>query len=213
TKFRIPSPPPKISPVSSVSPYSPQQLHHAFLSQRNVSEFNTTWKKSDFRKVQRLGKGSFGEVWLIEELSTNEQMAWKKMDYSTKEERKIADNEIKMVRDSYEIFHSSNSPFLHVIKPLGFFLNDSRNEAFLVLEYCSGGDLHSYIKDMISKGLEISDAKAFEIIGQVGSAIHQLHSHRIIHGDLKLSNVLLTSDFKVKLADFGLARVLRDGRT
>ncbi|KAA6377579.1 MAG: hypothetical protein EZS28_026895, partial [Streblomastix strix] len=164
------------------------------------------------KQIKKLGKGGFGEVWLIEEINTKQQMAWKKMDYNTEEERKIVDSEVKILRDQYQNCRKSSQSFVHIVKPLGFLINEKGDKAFLVMEYCPGGDLNSYIKDMISKGTEIAVEKFWEIIGQLISAIFQLHSHGIIHGDLKPSNVLLTNDFRIKLADFGSARELQEGK-
>ncbi|KAA6380955.1 MAG: putative NEK protein kinase, partial [Streblomastix strix] len=160
-------------------------------------------------QLKKLGSGGYGEVYLVQEFKTQTKMAWKKMKYSTDQEKEIVNNELKIIIDSYEIFCQSRSQFLHIVKPLGFFLNGKMNKAFLVLEYCAGGDLRKYIEDMKKKGTEISENKAWEMIAQVASSVYLLHSHRIIHGDLKPSNILLTENLVVKLADFGLAHLLQ----
>ncbi|KAA6354266.1 MAG: putative NEK/NEK6 protein kinase, partial [Streblomastix strix] len=54
--------------------------------------------------------------------------------------------------------------------------------------------------------------KAWEIVCQIAQSVQQLHANNIIHGDIKPENILLTEDFKVKLADFGLSRKLREGK-
>ncbi|KAA6379638.1 MAG: putative MAP kinase kinase skh1/pek1, partial [Streblomastix strix] len=89
---------------------------------------------------------------------------------------------------------------------------EDQDKAYLVLEYCENGDLRQYIQNMQNSGTEISDAKAFELIRQVTLALNQLHMNRIIHGDIKPENILLTQDFQIKLSDFGLTRKLQEGR-
>ncbi|KAA6394917.1 MAG: putative Serine/Threonine kinase domain protein [Streblomastix strix] len=66
---------------------------------------------------------------------------------------------------------------------------------------------------MKKSGQMISVQDAWSFISQMASAIFQMHSNDIIHGDLKPSNVLLTRDRKIKLGDFGLARKLSNGAT
>ncbi|KAA6381642.1 MAG: putative NEK protein kinase [Streblomastix strix] len=118
-----------------------------------------------------------------------------------------------MMREIYEILvQASPNQFIHVVEPLGFFLNDDGDKGYIVMEFCSEGDLRRYINDMKRKGTEISDLKAWEMIAQVASSLIQLHANGIIHGDLKPENILLTEEIKVKLSDFGLARQLQEGK-
>ncbi|KAA6366248.1 MAG: putative G2-specific protein kinase, partial [Streblomastix strix] len=114
---------------------------------------------------------------------------------------------IRIIRQS-----THQSQFIHVVEPLGFFVNEDEDKAYLVMELCSGGDLRGYIKNLQKIGAEIGDKKCWEFVTSIVSAVNQLHIHNIIHGDLKPENVLLTENFKVKLADFGLTRKLQQGR-
>ncbi|KAA6363265.1 MAG: putative NEK protein kinase, partial [Streblomastix strix] len=163
---------------------------------------------------QRLGKGGFGVVGHVIKIGTQLDAAWKELNYETAEEIEMVNKENEIMNMIYGIVKNSNSlSFIHIVQPLGLIIDEKDHKAYIVMEYCSGGDLQQYIKDMINKGTEITVEKCWEIIGQLGSSIFQLHQHQIIHGDLKPSNVLLTGDFKIKLADFGLARELQEGRT
>ncbi|KAA6358529.1 MAG: putative serine threonine-protein kinase nek2, partial [Streblomastix strix] len=176
--------------------------------------FNTTWKKSDFERQGRLGKGGFGTVWNMKEKATSLQVAIKEMDYYTETEKNDVNSEVAILLKVYEILHKSNSSssFLHIVQPLGFFMDEDEYKAYIVLEHCSKGDLRNYINSMKENGTQISTEKAFEMIGQIASSLYQLHSNGILHLDLKPENVLLVEGFKVKLADFGLARQLQVGR-
>ncbi|KAL0926206.1 hypothetical protein M5K25_002417 [Dendrobium thyrsiflorum] len=81
---------------------------------------------------------------------------------------------------------------------------------FLVLEFCAGGDLAAYIKQ--HGRLHEPIVRKFMI--QLGSGLSVLHSNHIIHRDLKPENILLstpTSDAVLKIADFGLSRVVHPG--
>ncbi|KAA6381934.1 MAG: putative Serine/threonine protein kinase [Streblomastix strix] len=180
-------------------------------------------------QIQELGSGSFGSVQLAIEKLYRRLVAIKKMDYITNEQKEMVDKEVKIMRDicdkmrqsisqqqyqqsSSSSSHQNSSQFLHVVEPLGFFKSDDGYIAYLVLEYCEGGDLHHYIKDMKDKGTEISEKKSWEMFEQIGFALQQLHINGIVHSDLKPSNILLTKDNRIKIGDFGLARQLRKDR-
>ncbi|XVF14964.1 hypothetical protein REPUB_Repub09cG0106700 [Reevesia pubescens] len=76
---------------------------------------------------------------------------------------------------------------------------------FLVLEFCAGGNLASYIQH---HG-RVQEQIARSFMKQLGAGLEVLQSHRIIHRDLKPENILLSGskdDVVLKIADFGLSR-------
>ncbi|KAA6394114.1 MAG: putative AGC family protein kinase [Streblomastix strix] len=135
------------------------------------------------------------------------------MQYFTDQQKQDVNNEVKLVCDAYQIFSQTTSSFIHVVKPFGFFVDEPEAKAYLVLEYCSKGDLFKFIEDMKKAGTEMIIERAWHIISQIGLTLAQLHSQKIIHGDLKPSNILFTDDFQVKICDFGSARQLNKGKS
>ncbi|KAA6381230.1 MAG: putative NEK protein kinase, partial [Streblomastix strix] len=175
--------------------------------------FNTSWKKSDFEQKELLGRGRLGAVSHVIERRTQRHAAWKEVNYTTQDEVIQTDNEIAIMRKIYEAVSKQNHPSLvHIVQPLGFFVDIDTNKGYFVMELCSKGDLWKYIENMKAQRNEVSPELAYKIIGQVASSIKQLHVNGIMHSNLKLENVLLTSDLKVKLADFGLQRQYQVGR-
>ncbi|KAA6386432.1 MAG: putative Serine/threonine protein kinase [Streblomastix strix] len=150
----------------------------------------------------------------MKEKVTSLQVAVKEMDYFTAKDKLMVDQEISMMKNVYETVRksTSSSQFLHVVQLLGFFKDEENGKGYIVLEYCSKGDLRKYIEDMKRTRTEITPKLAYEMISQIASSLNQLHASGIIHADLKPENVLLVEGFKVKLADFGLARQLQVGR-
>ena len=74
--------------------------------------------------------------------------------------------------------------------------------SYLIMEVAENGDLFDFIE--ISGALpEKISRYYFHIVMEV---IDYLHSNKIAHNDIKLQNLLVTDDFNIKLADFGLAR-------
>ncbi|CAN3365264.1 hypothetical protein DICA1_F28898 [Diutina catenulata] len=78
--------------------------------------------------------------------------------------------------------------------------------SFLVLEYCSRGDLYETIQNGTGPALS-HDIK--EVFGQILSALEFCHSHSVYHRDLKPENILIAEDWSIKLCDWGLATTQR----
>ncbi|TYG44019.1 hypothetical protein ES288_D11G064400v1 [Gossypium darwinii] len=92
---------------------------------------------------------------------------------------------------------------------LSLFLQ-SESCLFLVLEFCAGGNLASYIR----RYGRVQEQLARRFMQQLGAGLEVLQSHHIIHRDLKPENILLLGskdDLVLKIADFGLSRSLDPG--
>ncbi len=78
------------------------------------------------------------------------------------------------------------------------------------MEYMDGGDLQQYLEKRNFK--PVPTAVARSIVHQLCEALKYLHSHHIIHKDIKLENVMLQSSatsIQAKLADFGLSEIVQ----
>jgi len=78
---------------------------------------------------------------------------------------------------------------------------------FLVLEFIPGGTLKSHAKKLQSEGLEIPIGEVIDYGIQIAEGLAHAHRHQIIHRDVKTENVMLSAEGKVKLTDFGLAKL------
>merc|ERR1719498_1095613 len=75
------------------------------------------------------------------------------------------------------------------------------------MEYCECGDIATYIKDMARRRTRIKEAQILNWFVQVLLALEYVHGERILHRDLKTSNLFLTEKSTVvKLGDFGISR-------
>jgi serine/threonine protein kinase len=72
----------------------------------------------------------------------------------------------------------------------------------VVTEYCANGELF----DVLTREGRLSEPRARRWFGQLVDAIKYCHSHRVVHRDLKLENILLDAQWNVKLCDFGFTR-------
>jgi len=146
-----------------------------------------------FEVLQRLGKGAYGIVWKVVERKTKQTMALKKV-FDAFHNDTDAQRTFREVMILQELDHPNMVKLLNVIKA------ENNKDLYLVFEYVET-DLHSVIRAGILEEIH----KEF-IIYQMLCALLYLHSAEIIHRDLKPSNILINSECKIKLADFGLAR-------
>lgn len=82
-----------------------------------------------------------------------------------------------------------------------------------MLDYCDGGDLEQQVKLAQKRNRNFTQRQIIDWFIQILSGLHYVHRHRILHRDLKAGNVFLTRTGKVKLGDFGIAKVLNDTGT
>lgn len=107
------------------------------------------------------------------------------------------------VQREINILHLCTHP--HIIRL--YEVIDTPTDIFLVNEYVSGGELFDYI---VSKG-RLSSDEARNFFHQIVSGIEYCHFQKIVHRDLKPENLLLDSNLNIKIADFGLSNLMRDG--
>ena len=100
------------------------------------------------------------------------------------------------VRNEVSIHHQLHHA--NILQLLHFF--EDASNVYLVMELCEGGELYQRVKRRA-----VSETDIVRIFRGVVQGVAYLHAHGIIHRDLKLSNILLTSEGVPKIADFGLA--------
>ncbi|XP_022743801.1 probable serine/threonine-protein kinase PBL7 [Durio zibethinus] len=146
------------------------------------------------RKRKSLGKGSAGEVY-EGVLPSGQVVAIKHINKS-----KSPDSFKREVAGLSRIRHPN------LVSMVGCCIDD--DEQYLVLEYCSAGNLAQHL---LSKDSGLTWEKRVKILRDCAFALRYLHHYMdgcIVHRDIKLTNILLTEDFEPKLSDFGLAKIL-----
>jgi len=107
-------------------------------------------------------------------------------------------NFVQELKNEIAILKKLDHP--HIVKPIETF--HWKNQIFIIMEVCSGGDLYS--RD------PYSEEEAARIISSVLSAVSYMHSNNVAHRDLKYENVLFVNESPtstVKLIDFGLSKI------
>lgn len=148
-----------------------------------------------------LGSGAFGQVYkAIVRIDGKKEVLALKMPNKNlpPEERKAFRQEIEFLK------RVGSHP--NIVGLRGFCLEE--NNASMLIEYCPFGDLKTYL-DRIRNELEsasLSETKMTSFAWQISSGMEYLAERRLVHRDLAARNILLESDAKVKITDFGLSR-------
>jgi len=148
-----------------------------------------------------LGKGSFGNVYKAKSLLYNTEFAAKLIP--------LPKNSYFQVSQSFsaEVMALQKLDHQNIIRLYDFF---SIDDFFcIILEYCPGGTL----KSLINPNIGVDSNFLYDSCYQIIDAVSACHLMGISHRDIKASNVLIDSHGRLKLADFGLCRVIKDKAT
>ncbi|KAA8497361.1 RAC-beta serine/threonine-protein kinase [Porphyridium purpureum] len=165
----------------------------------NSSKSQRTVGLSDFEIQAALGKGASGKVFLVRDKLTNEELALKVIEKSVVYETNDAYRHALDERLVLEL--ACEHPFILNL----FYAFQSDKRLYLVTEYCAGHDLFDYLK---ARGRPLPERRARRVVAEILLALEHVHSLGVIYRDLKLENVLLDAQGHVRVADFGLSKIV-----
>jgi len=148
---------------------------------------------------ETLGTGSFGKVKKAYHQITRHTVAIKIVN-RTKIKQLDVVGKIRREIQNLRLFRHP-----HIIKL--YQVISTPTDIFMVMEYVSGGELFDYI---VKKG-KLTEAEARPFFQQIISGVDYCHRHMVVHRDLKPENLLLDDASHVKIADFGLSNMMKDG--
>ncbi|MFM9067813.1 MAG: protein kinase domain-containing protein [Planctomycetota bacterium] len=151
---------------------------------------------------EELGRGGFGVVLLALDTQSQQDVALKLPNveaFQGRAEASLASFNQSFVSES-QIVSQLRHP--HIVSILEINFDESLRLPYLVMEYLSGGTLESYT---LSGKPRLDWRTAVAYVSQMATALSYLHQGNYVHRDLKPTNVLLTGNGEVKIADFGLA--------
>ncbi|CAN7079969.1 unnamed protein product [Brassica oleracea var. botrytis] len=154
----------------------------------------------NYKLGKTLGIGSFGKVKIAEHLLTGHKVAIKILN-----RRKIKNMQMEdKVRREIKILRLFMHP--HIIRQ--YEVIETPSDIYVVMEYVKSGELFDYI---VEKGRLQEDEGRNFFQQQIISGVEYCHRNMVVHRDLKPENLLLDSRCNIKIADFGLSNVMRDG--
>ncbi|XP_017778965.1 PREDICTED: cyclin-dependent kinase 2-like [Nicrophorus vespilloides] len=154
-------------------------------------------KLDKFIKLKKAGEGTYGVVYKAKDKITGKFVALKKMkfDKQVDETEGVPSTTIREICLLKNLHHSNVVEMLDVIFP-------EPKTIYLVFEYLDM-ELKHYL-DTVNSKLDKDLIKSY--CKQLMEGLAYLHSHRILHRDLKPQNILIDREGHIKLADFGLSR-------
>lgn len=161
----------------------------------------TPTKLGRYEIVDEIGKGAMGVVYLARDPLIGRLVALKtfRIGYSVKDQE-MEQFRLRFMREAQSagILTHPNIVTIHDVVESG-----EEGMAFIAMEYVRGTNL----KLLLQGDQPLSMQFVIDTIAQVGDALDYAHSNRVIHRDVKPANILITSDNKVKITDFGIARL------
>ncbi|XP_040917278.1 tyrosine-protein kinase Srms [Toxotes jaculatrix] len=152
--------------------------------------------REEFKLHKKLGEGHFGEVWEALWTTENKKVAIKML----KQEDTKQDEFVKEVQALKSLHHPKLIQLLAMC---------SRGEpVYIVTELMSKGSLKSYLSS--AEGQVLTSAHLIYMGSQIAEGMAYLEDRNIVHRDLAARNILVGDDLVCKVADFGLARIIKD---
>eukprot|EP00406_Dinophysis_acuminata_P005082 CAMPEP_0179237378 /NCGR_PEP_ID=MMETSP0797-20121207/14408_1 /TAXON_ID=47934 /ORGANISM="Dinophysis acuminata, Strain DAEP01" /LENGTH=526 /DNA_ID=CAMNT_0020944655 /DNA_START=136 /DNA_END=1718 /DNA_ORIENTATION=- len=167
----------------------------AFIRRLDLSGFG-------FEEVSLVGRGHSASAQLVRETETGEHFLAKCVSLAdlTEHDQAFAHQEVFLLQ-------ALRHPL--IVAYHDSFLVEGQDVLVIVMEYCDGGDLRMLINEKAKSGEHFSEDRVMTWFAQIVLALQFIHSEKVLHRDLKTSNIFLSKEsYSIKLGDFGISRVL-----
>lgn len=183
-------------------------IRKSYVNQSSGTKSTYKPKLSDFEPIKVLGKGSFGKVILVREISTGKLFAQKQLKKATfiinENTNEINEVNYKRTLNEKTILETVNHP--NIVKL--YYAFQDNNKVYLILEYLDGGELFHHL----AQERFMTEKNASFYIAQIILALRYLHCNlKVIYRDLKPENCMLNNQGNLVLTDFGLSKEVNNG--
>jgi NIMA (never in mitosis gene a)-related kinase len=156
-------------------------------------------RRHGYKLLKTIGQGSFGKAILVQNEANNSQLVCKMVDIS-----KSSPSERAEIAKEAKILANFKHPY--VVRYRESFLE--AGWLCILMDYCEGGDLASYIEQARKKRQPIPEEQVLVWMTQAMLALKHIHDRHVLHRDLKAGNFFLTKSGTLKIGDFGIAKAL-----
>ena len=167
-----------------------------------VTNDNLKSSHQTYQKVKSIGKGSYGEVFLIKSLQTQKEYALKETLITKNKEMFLyfSMNEIN-------ILSKLNNPYIISLKcAFKTQIDEETEKLYIIMEYVDNGDLNQLITKYKNDEKFFEEKRLLNWLFQLCLSLLYLKENETIHRDIKPSNIFLLKDDTIKLADFGISK-------
>jgi serine/threonine-protein kinase len=149
---------------------------------------------SHYKIIEKLGEGGMGEVYLADDLKLDRKVAIKFLpEHLTKDKENVE----RFEREA-KAAASLNHPNIVTIHEIA----EENDQTFIVMEYVEG----KLLRDVINE-YKMELDKIIDVITQISEGLSKAHKAGIVHRDIKPENIIIDNDARVKILDFGLAKL------
>jgi len=152
-------------------------------------------KLGNFLIQAEIGRGGMGTIYFAVDTMLNREVALKVI------HPQLADNQQLMERFKIEAMTQARLNHPHIVMIFSF--NRIEGDYVIAMEYVEGKSL----KELLQEKKQLHPAEAVDIITQIAEGLRYAHGHNVIHRDIKPANILIGKDNKVKISDFGIAKI------
>jgi len=146
-----------------------------------------------YRKIRLLGKGGFARCYEVFDEQNHQLLAAKIIPKKNLIKSRAKQKLISEIKIHKSINHENIVKFLHYFEDIEY--------VYILIELCHNKTLH----DLLKRRKKLTELEVQYYILQLIKALQYLHNLKIVHRDLKLANLFISEDMKLKLGDFGLA--------
>jgi eukaryotic-like serine/threonine-protein kinase len=158
-----------------------------------------------YEVLKELGKGAMGIVYLGKDPKINREVAIKTLrfedEFDAEDQKAMKERFFREAESAGRLVH----PNIVTIYDAG----DDGDISYIAMELLAGTDL----KDFSAKGKLLPTSEVLEAIAKVGDALDYAHSEGVVHRDIKPANIMRLNDGRIKVADFGIARITSQSKT
>jgi len=153
-----------------------------------------------YQIVGEVGRGGMGIVYKVQDTVLDRVVAFKVLPQALSENSQAVANFMREAQAAAKLNH----PNIVTVYDTG----ERQGRHYIAMEYVEGTTL----KEILKRRGPVSASGILHVLVQIIEALAYAHEKRVVHRDIKPANVMWTQDKKVKLMDFGLAKVLEDAR-
>jgi hypothetical protein len=179
-------------------------LNKTFTGQKQADSGKTVVKQTSdnadsianrYKKIKKLGQGAMGIVWLSEDTVLERQVAIKELPVHIAEDAEFKERFFREAKLLARLTHPNIVQLYDII--------EDRDAIYYTMEYVEGASL-----DQVVKASRLPIDTILDYAMQILKGMDYAHSMKIIHRDLKPMNIMVRKDNIIKIADFGLAKLV-----
>lgn len=158
----------------------------------DVTSHNTMDGESDatgVRAIRKVGEGGFGSVFVARDKATNFEVALKVLSKAKNKQQNIK-SEIRVMSMAMKCSICSL-----------YRVSEDKKNVYLVTEFVNG----STMRESLNTFGRLNEERARKYFSEIVDSVSYLHSRGVVHRDLKLENIMIDANDRIRLIDFGLA--------